>query len=167
MLVQRKSDSSGSATPEETLMSTPSDGNFIGKISTVSPRKIKRSRSVEILANEPTDDEETILPPTYQSQSRASIESENFSTTKNQSNIMWASSEETSFTVHSVEEAIDLLRGKLLRGEGGIEWNYENFAIVDHQLRLHIDMNVLKESDEHFEFLVKVRIVPEFSHSGV
>lgn len=162
MLVQRKSDSSDSDSPVDTA-DTKMNVEEDDEKSEVTPRKRrKRSNSVSILANEPTDDEETLLPSSYRSPSVFSGETKSPSTADvrgegDQVYHRHGSSEETLFIVRSVDEALDLLRTQVNSQEkGDIEWNFENCRAIDHRLRLYIDMEILKEPSERFEIMLKV-----------
>ncbi|XP_055328793.1 serine/threonine-protein kinase 11-interacting protein-like [Paramacrobiotus metropolitanus] len=155
MLVEKKSDSSSSDSPE-------ADSHAVDGTASTSPKKIKRSSSVAVLANEPTDDEETILPGSYKTPSMGTLSPPAAERSLENSLYDYGrrdSAEETLFAVHGVDEAMNLLKMDGLAMEApGFEWSYDDYTAVDHRLRLHVDMNLLTEPDEQFQMIVKVDV---------
>ena len=167
MLVQHKSASSSkSVTPEdegspssETL--SPPGSSLPSRPSSALP--LKRTNSVVLLADEPEDDEETILPPPSFHTPAVSPESALADLSK-EALTREDSSEETLFVVQSIESTMSSLQSSMqsLHQKEILVWNFEDFNVLDHRLRLHIDMNILSAPNEEFMMATKVVSVMSF-----
>ena len=160
MLVQHKSESSSaSVTPEEESSPSPSSPIATGNLEPpIAPPTRQRSSSVVILNSEPSDFDETILASSVRSPIREMFSPDAASPLDHSSlHERQNSSEETLFSVLSVDSAMQLLRSRSGKGEPGqLEWRYDDYGAVDHRLRLYVDMNVLTDAAEKFALLAKV-----------
>lgn len=67
------------------------------------------------------------------------------------------SSEETLFSVQNVESTVALLEASAKNlPKAALSWDFEEYKVLDHRLRLHIDMNILTTPDENFMMAAKV-----------
>ncbi|GAV02457.1 hypothetical protein RvY_13020 [Ramazzottius varieornatus] len=164
MLVQHKSASSSkSVTPEDE--GSPSSETLSPTSSNLSSRPscavaMRRTNSVVLLADEPSFSEETILPPSsFHSPMVSSSESVLADLTRD-SYGREDSSEETLFSVQNIESTVALLESSAKNlPKDALTWDFEEYKVLDHRLRLHIDMNILTTPDENFMMAAKVEVV--------